>query len=315
MSEIIDIKTDNLPDADYIFNGSIFKAKNNLYLAYRVNNRLLDARIYLSKLNKDLQPTGKPKLLNIMNTTATPVAVWEDPRVFWVNDKLYCAYIFLREGYSAQAQGLVRLDKNFDPTTVWFIKYGYNHNQATLEPRREMDPRGFIYTFDPGQIFEKNWSFFDYEGRMMFIYRSSPHTVVEADLLRGGIKNEWAARKKLKWRYGEIRGGTPAYDLGDKYITFFHSSVQKNPMLKVYYMGAYTFEKKPPFKPLEITKAPLLAGDVTDKNRGLWNNVVVFPCGAVNLGEYWVVSYGHNDYCLKLLKIPNEELEKKLTKI
>lgn len=316
MSEIIDIGSENLPDADFIFNGSIFQVEEELYIAYRVNNTLLDAKIYISKLDKKtLQPVGKPKKLDIPNTTTTAMAVWEDPRVFWCNGKLYCSYVFLRAGYSAQAQGLVRLNKDFEVSTVWFLKYGYNHNQATIDPRREMDPRGFIHTYNPGQIFEKNWSFFEHQKRMMFIYKSHPHTVVETDLAHDTIVKEYRAKKKIPWRYGEIRGGTSPLLYKDKYITFFHSSVQKTQDLKIYYAGAYAFDNKPPFKPIELTRKPLLVGDVKDLNRGLWNNVVVFPCGAVNLGEYWVVSYGHNDYCLKLLKIANKDLEKELTKI
>ena len=317
MSEIIDISTENLVDADHIFNSSICYVGEDLYMAYRTNNALYDAKIYITKLDrKSYQPIGESMLLDIPNTTTTPVAAWEDPRLFWFNNRLYCSFVFLRIGHTAQAQGLARLDKNFKVVNVWFLKYKYNHNQATMDVRRVMSPKGFIYTYNPGNIFEKNWQFFQHGKELMFIYQAKPHTVAVADLIKGDVKNEYVVNKELPWKWGEIRGGTPPIEIDkNRYITFFHSAVQKKPHVKVYYSGAYTFQNKPPFTPLEITTKPLLVGDESDKNRGLWNNVVVFPCGSVIDNDSWLISYGHNDYCTKLLKITKQEVENTLIKI
>lgn len=316
MPKITDISTENLADADFLFNGSIFRHDDQLYIAYRANNTLIDARIYINKLNPaTYQPEGEPILVDIPNVTASPIAAFEDPRVFTYNGRLYCSFVFLRLGYSAQAQGLVRLDKNFKVVSTSFIKYGYNHNQAIFDPVKRMDDRGIIHTVNPGNIFEKNWQFFAHGKKAMFVYSFTNHTVVEADLPRElGVKEHKSA-KVMKWDYGEIRGGTPPVRVGDHYISFFHSSKQEKPKEKVYHMGAYTFSAKAPFEPLQITKKPLLSGDKKDKNRGLWNNIVVFPCGSVKIKNKWLVSYGHNDYSLKLFEIAHEELEQKLTNI
>ena len=276
----------------------------------------MDAKIYINKLSpRNYQPLGEPIHLDIPNTTTTPMAAWEDPRMFWYNDRLYCAYVFFRAGYTAQAQGLARLDKNFKVSNVWFLDYKYNRNAATIDTVRTMDPRGFMSTVSGGSIFEKNWQFFQHDKALMFIYAANPHRVVAADLIHGTCKQEYVSSVELPWAYGEIRGGTPPVDIGDRFLTFFHSSIQKSPNVKVYYAGAYTFEKTPPFNPIEISKKPLLSGDEDDTYRGLWNNVVVFPCGALKLDENWLVSYGHNDYCSKLLSITHGELLANLTKI
>jgi len=316
MSRIVDISNKNLADASHLFNCSIFKVEDQLYLAYRANQSYLDAKIYINKLNNTTyQPMGKPKPLNIPNTTTTAAAGWEDPRMFWYAGELYCAFVFIRAGFTAQAQGLAKLDKNFNVTRVWFLNYKRNLNSSTIDTTRIMDPRGFITTAGAGSHFEKNWQFFQHGEELLFVYGSSPHTVAAADLLQSKVKQEYVSKVALPWSLGEIRGGTPPVDLGDKYITFFHSSAKRDSDYRIYHIGAYTFEKTPPFNPIEISEVPLLSGDETDDYRGMWKNVVVFPCGALKLDEKWLVSYGHNDYCSKLLSITHEEVLANLTKI
>jgi predicted GH43/DUF377 family glycosyl hydrolase len=316
--EIVNVAADNLVRARYLFNGSIFEKDARLYMAYRANNSHSDAKIYINELDKvSLQPIGLPVHLKIPKINKqTKRALFEDPRMFWYRGDLYCAYVYLREGYSAQAQGLAKLDKNFKVTNFWFIDYKYNHNQAVIEPYKKMVRPGVVCSFNPGTVFEKNWSFFEHAGELMFIYRGEPHTVVHTDLQSSTAHETFRSKISIPWEYGSIRGGTPPILLGDRYLTFFHSMrMSKAQQLKIYYAGAYTFKAEPPFDPVAITRDPLLVGDLTDKTRVLWKHVVVFPCGAVKIDKNFLVSYGHNDYCLKLLKISEEELESKLTKI
>jgi hypothetical protein len=67
--------------------------------------------------------------------------------------------------------------------------------------------------------------------------KMSPHTVSLS-----GIKN-------FCWNYGELRGGTEAKLVGDEYLAFFHSQGTIHSRSSItYWMGAYTFTRKAPFR-------------------------------------------------------------------
>ncbi len=66
------------------------------------------------------------------------------------------------------------------------------------------------------------------------------------------------------WKFGVIRGGTPAALVGEKmarYLTFFHSSNDPpltGDVLKTYAMGAYTFCAQPPHRILAMSEVPFV---------------------------------------------------------
>jgi hypothetical protein len=67
--------------------------------------------------------------------------------------------------------------------------------------------------------------------------KMSPHTVSLS-----GIKN-------FCWNYGQLRGGTEAKLVGDEYLAFFHSRGTIHSRSSItYWMGAYTFTRKAPFR-------------------------------------------------------------------
>lgn len=82
-------------------------------------------------------------------------------------------------------------------------------------------------------------------------------------------------------------------------------------------MGAYTFEAKPPFKPLSITRSPIIAGEWVDDNIPRLSNAifVVFPSGAIRQKSGWLVSFGYNDYRCRFMEITDEELENNMIEL
>ena len=64
---------------------------------------------------------------------------------------------------------------------------------------------------------------------------------------------------------GELRGGTPPLD-GDQYLGFFHSYFRTEDFdIKIWYvMGAYAFEKDPPFRMIGISKEPIIFTSLYD---------------------------------------------------
>lgn len=125
---------------------------------------------------------------------------------------------------------------------------------------------------------QKNWCPFDFNGRMLFVSEVLPHRIVgltsdpieylPRDERFPSIMSTEAVTLALTnitnmtWKYGEMRGGTPAVYIGDKrYLSFFHSSNDVSPRgttVKTYNFGAYTFDSQPPFAVTAMSSHPIV---------------------------------------------------------
>lgn len=164
----------------------------------------------------------------------------------------------------------------------------------------EWQPR---YGNNTGFSKEKNWVFFEHDKALYCIYATDPEHVVlriEGDKVVEEIKTPGPI-----WQWGHVRGGTPPVDLGDgRMMCLFHSSIptEEPPHFVRYYAAAYTFEKKPPFRILQISEQPVMSGSEEDGHKvdpryvQGWKPYVVFPCGLVPDGDGWLVSFGVNDW-------------------
>jgi len=145
---------------------------------------------------------------------------------------------------------------------------------------------------------EKNWSPFVSGDKLYLIYSDQPRVILEADYNIGYCREVARTSFSWFWDWGEIRGGTPAYLVDGKLLTFFHSSIPMNGLENMekngrnYLMGAYTFEPTPPFTVCQITSRPL--GKITDYVNAN-HRKVVFPGGMVIEEEKIHVSWGKND--------------------
>jgi len=93
------------------------------------------------------------------------------------------------------------------------------------------------------------------------------------------------------------------------YWTFFHSSLPWINGKRRYYMGAYAFEMKAPFRIVRMTTLPILTGT---NQQDWWPGLpaVVFPCGAFfdSAKNQFVISYGINDVDCGYLRLPLSDL-------
>lgn len=222
----------------------------------------------------------------------------EDPRVVW-NEKRRCFYVMhvvWKKGSKYVAhQRLSVFNEAWQPVSDHNIAFGGNSNQ-----------------FGGGRHHEKNWSVFFHDEKAMVLYSFSPHVIFSTDGSMPLDVHRTEAPVHL-WKYGEIRGGTPPVRVGDHYITFMHSSLWWKNVQKRYYMGAYIFEAKPPFKVLAITEKPILIG--TDQDiRTLGGPPCIFPCGADYRDGSWLVTFGVNDEACGWIKIPHHKLIGRMTK-
>jgi len=217
-----------------------------------------------------------------------PVMQQEDPRVVWHEGHFHVAHCVWekRRPYAAR-QAMSRFTAAWKHVDTVFPHNGKNHS----------DEEGS----------EKNWIWFRHNDKWMIVYSFSPHVLYEPE---NPIPHK--SPEPALWQYGEIRGGTPPVKIGDNYLTFFHSSLPWKKKQRRYYMGAYMFEALAPFRVVTMTQFPLLAGS-DDDPRLNGGPLVVFPCGSLLDKDEWLVTFGVNDEACGWIKIPNVELQQKMT--
>ena len=158
---------------------------------------------------------------------------------------------------------------------------------------------------------EKNWMPFIYKDDLYMVYSIKPHVIVR--FYRSGICEKiYESVPSINWEWGNLSGGTQAVKINDEeYLTFFHSFLSpdraNNRVPRQYFIGAYTFEAKPPFRILRMTPEPLV-----------WNalyqtfsespHIVVFPAGLVNEDGIISMTYGDNDGATYLTKFPVQRI-------
>jgi hypothetical protein len=135
-----------------------------------------------------------------------------------------------------------------------------------------------------GLTIEKNWSPFLHENKLHFVYSLQPLRILaitsvdKSDVSGHGNGNGNGNNRKVvegtatlsllsmtkcsfeTWEWGQPRGGTPWLLVkGGVLLSFFHSR-NKLPgsKMETYWMGAMTMSSSPPFKLLQISKAPIL---------------------------------------------------------
>lgn len=129
-----------------------------------------------------------------------------------------------------------------------------------------LDPPNYVrFEHEENVRHQKNWSPFDFclncsnirgvttsqsNATLLFIYSIKPHRIVQAfpTNVSGEMQADTMFLTELlpqyRWRWGEMRGGSPALLIGDCYLTFFHSSGHFNHKhIGTYVMGAYLFER------------------------------------------------------------------------
>jgi predicted GH43/DUF377 family glycosyl hydrolase len=154
------------------------------------------------------------------------------------------------------------------------------------------DARLLNYAF--AWVIEKNWVPFVSEEKLYLIYSDNPRVVLSVDINTGYCEEVSYVAPNYEWDLGLIRGGTPACLADDLLLTFFHSSfpAPNTPKKRVYVMGAYLFDRAPPFSIRAITPFPL--GNITDYTEE--NSCkVIFPGGIVVQDDRILVAWGKAD--------------------
>lgn len=288
---VLETRKIEIPGHPYAFNPSIVLWRGSYLLCCRELTSATSlpscgySHIIMTFLNDDFSLDGAPYILDLQG---------EDARLVNVDERLY---IVCDGGFRVL---IGELDFDGDQFLVKRKELLINFPQEN--PLRR----------------EKNWVPFDYQGDLHLAYSLEPHEILLPSWEQSGSCEQLTASlSDIDWSWGELRGGTPAIRYGNEYLAFFHSSINLSTIhseghnIPHYFMGAYTFQKDPPFAITRMSQEPLIGPSFY---HGLtyppyWHPVqVVFPCGLLLDDDVIWVTYGRQDHEMWIVKLDKEKL-------
>jgi predicted GH43/DUF377 family glycosyl hydrolase len=284
---ILNSKQIKIPEYPNAYNPSLIPYKDGYLLSFRYISRCPEkfknnfpktdlSFIGVARLDKNFKVSEKTvQLLNIVSYSSKFSLTAEDARFLNVGNRIFIVFSDLP---------LLQTSGKF---AMYFGELIEEQGMFVLkEPAK---PLNYLHAI---QV-EKNWSPFSSGDRLYVIYSDQPRVILEVDLNTGYCQEVTRTTLNWNWNLGEIRGGTPAYLVNDTFLTFFHSCFPaKTSKGRAYVMGAYTFDKDPPFSVRTLTPQPL--GDLTDYTQDN-SPKVVFPGGMVVQDNFIHVAWGKAD--------------------
>ncbi|MBM3193170.1 MAG: hypothetical protein FJZ59_02920 [Chlamydiae bacterium] len=288
------------PDA---FNPSIIRWENGrLLMSFRTRDpktRIANLTGFIW-LDNDFNPVGKATLLKIENDIPLKVSKAQGARLVKFNNVFLIVYNNILDTEDQESRRVIVAHLHF------------NKNEFSIR-----DPK-YILSFenDPTHWREKNWSPFQYKGRLYFSYSLNPHRVFHLPRSANAYETVAITEKEIDWEFGEMRGGSPAIQDGNRFLGFFHSwkdlkSVQSNSeKIAHYFMGAYLFQAGSPFEVTHVSKEPIIGKTFYhSKEYETWKPLkVIYPGGMIlNENFVWVV-YGKQDHECWIVKMDKKKL-------
>lgn len=262
-----------------------------------------NSEIGLLFLDEQFRPLTRPQLLQLRDEYAVSPCRAEDARLMVHGERLYVLYDDNTE--AKVSKGGFR---------VYFAEIAYDGEHFIADSVECLDH----FEGASRDTREKAWTPFIYEDTLLLAYKLDPLKVFRPFLDGSGrCKTVCNTNPPVPWKWGEIRGGTPAYKEGDVYLGFFHSSA---PMMTVhsdykkilhYFVGAYTFSAKPPFALQKISPEPIVGTNFYEGTRykPFWKPVrSVFPCGYISDEKSIWITYGRDDHEIWVAKLDKEKL-------
>jgi predicted GH43/DUF377 family glycosyl hydrolase len=314
MDVVIEAKNIEIPGIEYPYNASLIARDGHFLLYFRYDTDLSPGakqkpglpdyytNIGVIELDSEFNAVSPAKTLDTKSRHS------EDPRAFEIDGELYIAYNDVLQRDTQQR--IMKLSKlNQEGTEII--------NTSKLDIGLER--------------MEKNWTPFETEDGLYFIYQIDPQIVIKIDesgkdFVQYHFLKNLEPSFSLPWetKWGILRGGTPAIFIDGEYLAFFHNVMhQKANNLFVYSMGAFTFEASLPFRITSISTEPFIFDGIFDIKRSPRASGKNFQClypagiatGYRDGREVIFVSCGENDSGIKILTIDKEKLYASMTRI
>jgi len=203
---------------------------------------------------------------------------------------------------------------------MWTAKLEFDGKNFQLREKQKLS----YYEGENPLRREKNWVPFDYKGSLHLAYSLSPHQIFQPLEGTDCCYTVGTSETNIQWHWGELRGGTPAININERYLSFFHSSIEipsahsNGIIVPHYFIGAYIFSKEPPFEITHISRKPIIGKQFYsgEEYPYYWKPVcVVFPCGILAEGNVIWLTYGRQDHEIWIAKIDRVGLLRSLGKV
>jgi predicted GH43/DUF377 family glycosyl hydrolase len=308
---VLETKRIVIPEYPDAYNPSILRWQGTLLLSFRIydpKTRFAN-QIGLIRLDDQMNPAGQPQVLEIRSKDPFAISKRQDPRLVSAGNRLYIVYNnVLQDRRHPEIRRMVVAEVSFD---------GQNYNAE--------NPDSIVYFDQEIQArSEKNWVPFEYEGQMLFARSINPHWILRPFHGCSSCQTIASSRGRIQWYWGDLRGGTPAFLIDDEeYLAFFHSSTylptvhSHGKTVQHYFMGAYTFSRKPPFAITRISSEPIVGKNFyIGQEYTTWKPLrVVFPGGFVLDDRFIWIAYGRQDHEVWIVKIDRKMLLESLVPV
>lgn len=214
----------------------------------------------------------------------------EDPRLTPINGKIYLCYTAF-DGKNPPRIALTWItEKNF-------LKKNWNWTKPVLISPPDLDDKdSFIF---PEKV----------DGKYMIIHRVggdidfSLNQTLDFEGDSWLEEHRWLAPRKGWWDSKKVGAAAPPIKTEEGWILFYHGVSDSG----IYRVGAALLDLKNPIKIIGRTDNPIFEPETFYEKEG-WVSNVVFPCGAILLGEQIFVYYGGGDKVVGVATIKTMKL-------
>lgn len=275
------------------FNGCILEYQGRRLICYRAYSDKLQGRsnIFITELD-GLEPFMNYELE--LPSYSPTNRQYEDARLFEHKGALYLSYVAV---------------EYIDPTSGKASKWWSAIHVVELSKDFAV-VRHYVTRYDGNAIGtpQKNWIYFSDGDNLYCIHDIQKHRVLRlSDNFQVKSLSESVA---ACFPQGVMRGGTNPVQIGyDRWLSFFHSSVDHRQRVRRYSMTPYIFSLNNIIS-IGGTIQASTENPIADIRATWWNPIVVFPMGMIEDGDDYLVSLGVNDLYNAIMRFPKEALMK-----
>lgn len=209
---------------------------------------------------------------------------YEDPRVFFSNGEICC--LVTHSENNVYKMFLLKID---------------------LEGRKIKETLKLTPDFEASSSHQKNWNpFFNENGKLLFVSRVQPHTIVDIDTSTGVVSRLHSTDCPLfhspQFKDVKIHGGSCPIRLNEnEYLGVCHLKYVSS-MLLTYQSLLYTFEAKAPYAIKRVSSPFVLPSDYPDRIQMIF--------GLADFGDSVIMTAGIMDETMAGYVIKKSELMK-----
>lgn len=306
---VVATKKIDFPDFPSAYNPSIIKTDAGIFLSFRYQPDFYYdtwvSYIGIVRLNEELEPVGRPQILNTRLYNRIIESHSEDARLFTYKGRIFLIYND-------------NMDVSFfswaDRRDMHIAELFFDGNQFSLSA-----PLKLSYLEKSYVLWEKNWVPFEWNQKLLLAYTVNPHEILLPNLQNGACYFFAKSEAFLDWELGSLRGSTPPQLMGEEFLAFFHSATSLTCGASMgeeklhYFMGAYTFSSAPPFELTSYTPLPIVGEGFYTSS--LSYKKVIFPGGFIVSDSSIYLAYGKDDCEIWIAKMDLLELKKHLKNI